>query len=389
MNRYTISGSEEFENKIDAILDVIVKRVLERIKPEYITALILGGGYGRGEGGVLKSGDIETLYNDLDLFVITPRLTRKIRSRVQETFHDLHKELSAEFGIDIDFSPPQPINVLPEAPFWMVWFDLKMGHKIIYGKENVLQYLPAWQESELPLMEALKLLLNRGVGLLLAEKEIQKPEPDSDFINRNIHKAIQAMGDAILIAEKKYSSSSIERISRLKNHKSKLSEYKPTPKSSSNWLLNEYQNSMNFKLYPEKRDLDTSIAAKWLFDVKIVFRMVYYQLWALYFEEAGCSWQGKDLSDYQKCLENCYGRSYPLHELLRNLVHNIRYDRFKMFSFDFYCRDLRYRLFNIFPYLLFGEEIKKDKLMLATGLSNLSGRDVTFERFISLWKQYN
>jgi hypothetical protein len=86
-----------------------------------------------------------------------------------------------------------------------MWFDLKCGHEVIWGNKHVLQNMPRWEASDLGVNEAVKLLLNRGMGLYFARSYIlQHAEAEnSDFINRNIHKAYQAIAEAILITEEK------------------------------------------------------------------------------------------------------------------------------------------------------------------------------------------
>ena len=80
MNKYTVYGSEELEKKIDSLMELISDRVVETVGRRDLAALVLGGGYGRGEGGVLTDDKGEMrLYNDFDFFVITGNVSSSRR----------------------------------------------------------------------------------------------------------------------------------------------------------------------------------------------------------------------------------------------------------------------------------------------------------------------
>ena len=79
------------------------------------------------------------------------------------------------------------------------------------------EYLPEFPADELPFSEACRLLLNRGMGLLLAGEKIADNSADTDFILRNINKAILGACDAFLIAEHKYQWHIEERLAEINN----------------------------------------------------------------------------------------------------------------------------------------------------------------------------
>ena len=68
---YSVYGSSDFEAMMDKLLKSVVDEFLSKTDLSKLSALVLGGGYGRGEGGVFRHDGIEELYNDLDLFVFT------------------------------------------------------------------------------------------------------------------------------------------------------------------------------------------------------------------------------------------------------------------------------------------------------------------------------
>ena len=77
--------------------------------------------------------------------------------------------------------------------------EARAGYHVIYGPEDVLDALPAYDTEHPPLEECARLFMNRGIGLLLARQKLEAGGPvegeDFEFVVRNIYKALLAMGD--------------------------------------------------------------------------------------------------------------------------------------------------------------------------------------------------
>ena len=54
--------------------------------------------------------------------------------------------------------------------------ELKRGYHLVYGEDLLNEYLPELPAEELPFSEACRLLLNRGMGLMLAGEKISTPD---------------------------------------------------------------------------------------------------------------------------------------------------------------------------------------------------------------------
>src|SRR5208283_1906889 len=67
--RFTIDGSWELEDSLEGICGRVRCEVRDQIPRRDLMAIILGGGYGRGEGGVFRSEVGEQPYNDLDFYI--------------------------------------------------------------------------------------------------------------------------------------------------------------------------------------------------------------------------------------------------------------------------------------------------------------------------------
>src|SRR5438105_13305058 len=69
LKRFTLDGSDELEALLRQLCTHISERVARLVPEGKLEALVLGGGYGRGEGGVLTTDAGERPYNDLEFYI--------------------------------------------------------------------------------------------------------------------------------------------------------------------------------------------------------------------------------------------------------------------------------------------------------------------------------
>lgn len=216
--RFTLAGIPELEAGFPAMLDGIAADVAALPVAGDIAGIILGGGYGRGEGGARRLPDGGCrLYNDLDFFVIAQAVPGVRRRQIDVELAGLGRTWSARLGIDVDFGPCRTAASLDAVRDTLMYQELKANHLVIFGDDRVLDALPAADFSRIPKSEAARLLLNRGAGLLLAEGKFGESatEETEDFISRNIWKAVLGCGDALLIAAGTYCDGVRSRAARL------------------------------------------------------------------------------------------------------------------------------------------------------------------------------
>ncbi len=170
-----------------------------------LIAVVLGGGFGRCEGCIAWVDGNETPYNDVDLFLITKSASIKNPRKLQR----LAERYEHRLGIAVDFSRPQTPAMVARWEPLLMWQELAKGHIVLYGPKDILtgNVHPSVLE-ELPLIEASRLLLNRGAGLLSAARVDRglEPAPDASFVVRNYFKCAQALADAVLIGFGMYAS---------------------------------------------------------------------------------------------------------------------------------------------------------------------------------------
>lgn len=228
-----------------------------------LAGLLLGGGYGRGEGGVVLHQGQERPYNDLDFTLVLERKA-VFDPRVLEP---LRRKYAQDLGIHVDFSRPLDRADWRGLPPWLMWKELWEGHLCLAGDcQGLARDRPAWLDQPLPAIEASKLLLNRGAGLLWAilVAEGRQPEPDLDFTRRNYQKAALALGDALLIAFGRHQTAYRGRDANLRRLAG------DEPRVAGLAVLEPYQTALAFKFRPD--DLGQAppdppacweLAAKW------------------------------------------------------------------------------------------------------------------------------
>jgi hypothetical protein len=247
--RFTVDGTPELEQFLAQTCAKIAAGVRGLIPKGKLEAILLGGGYGRGEGGVLETPTGERPYNDLEFYVCV-RGNRHINERrFGHALHVLGEILTPQAGVEVEFKIIS-VRDLERMDVSMFTYDLVMGHRWLAGGEELLTHCGHHREAEeIPLGEATRLLMNRCSGLLFARERLAKREftaADADFVRRNIAKAELALGDAVLVGLRQYHWSVRERHRRIE----RLARSEALP-----WIdavRQRHAAGLDFKLYPER-----------------------------------------------------------------------------------------------------------------------------------------
>lgn len=247
--RFTLDGDDALE----AHLAQTCRRVragVQKVVPRHVLeAVLLGGGYGRGEGGVLRSESGDQPYNDLEFYVLLRGHPVLNDWRYRAALEHLAHELTPQAGIEVEFKILS-LGRLRRDPVSMFSYDLVRGHRWVIGHESMLEgcahHLRA---ADIPLAEATRLLMNRCSGLLFARERLVRANfslDDADFIGRNLAKARLALGDALLAAMQRYHGSARERQRRL----AALGSVPDFPWIES--VRAEHKLGLDFKLHPRR-----------------------------------------------------------------------------------------------------------------------------------------
>ncbi len=206
--RYFEGNYPELEARLDGHL--------ARIRQSYAAggwrgALVLGGGYGRGEGGVMAGPHGAGFSNDLDYFLFDDAPGD---GRLVAWCRETERVESAELGIDVEIKCLRADSISDPSRS-MMFADLVAGHVVAAGDGGFLTRLRADLDfSRIEPAEATRLLWNRGSGLYFARCRMGRDD-QLGFVIRNHAKVKLALGDAWLCIHGQYSSQCRERARRL------------------------------------------------------------------------------------------------------------------------------------------------------------------------------
>ena len=200
--KYTAIHDERINDHIESDLEIIKKEILKEIKG--VECILLGGGFGRGEGSVLLYKSKIQPINDYDIYVMSKNIPNHnkinlIRSRLIS--------LIKIRQIDIDFISKKDLWLTKKS---VSDYDLKYASKLIYGNPDVLSIMPDFKPNEISLSESLK-PLNLYLISIIQSFPFEDNIENRFWGRQQISKSILGWSMAILISEGKYNPSYITR----------------------------------------------------------------------------------------------------------------------------------------------------------------------------------
>jgi hypothetical protein len=383
--RFTLDGSDALERRLEWICQDILLRVLKLIPASRLEAVLLGGGYGRGEGGVLQTQEGDRPYNDLEFYVCVNGNQFFRRRQYQTRLHHLAAELTGMIGIDVEF---QVISrqCLAQAETSMFYYDLVSGHRWLWGDETMLAACQQLRSAQaIPASEATRLLMNRCTGLLLAAEKLRQTQfdrEDADFIGRNIAKAQLALGDAVLTSFGQYDWSCLERGARL----NRLLACRKFPWGTA--VGRHHVAGVEFKLHPRRAEVRRRELASNHMEVTVLAGEVWLWLENRRLGQDFPTLEAYAWSDVNKC---------PGTPPWRNRVLNLLAFRSPLCFGRMTSRHPRERLFKALTVLLWkcgehpGEAIfnRADLRFLQNCLcTTAANRSQLIQAYLKIWKRF-
>lgn len=375
--RFTIDGSDALEMELSGLCERARAAILEIIPARKVKALLLGGGYGRGEGGVLKTPAGDKPYNDLEFYILHTGSDLFAEKLYASKIHHVAEELTALAGIEVEFKLLS-LQKLQGSPVTMFYYDLVAGHRLVHGTDTWLIGCDQHRAAHrIPLYEATRLLMNRCSGLLYSEEKLGRggfTNEDSDFVGRNLAKAKLALGDVYLAMRGQYHSSCRERHKRLRKLEEEDAQHLRT-------TVPLHAQGVDFKLHPVRTACSAAELRAELESIKTIAR----QLW-LTIESRRLSHPFPDVRAYSfHALDKC-----PETDPRRNrLINARRFGTREMLN----ARYPRERLLNTLPLLLWETSALHQPELLAFIQDQLRTPEADFTLLVrayeSLWKIYN
>jgi len=219
-DRYTLDGDDAVENRIDKDQQLIGQAVVNFFPSSIFSALVLIGGYARGEGGFCYIDGKPAPYNDYDYFIVVKNLNKAKQREWNPKLQKLAKELEQQVGIEVDFFFLSEES-LSGAEFSLMFAEMQWGNRVIAGDPDVLAVMPPMPFAKLPLAEFTRLMLNRGSLLLLNKQARLAGEPSNalqhEIFVKYLFKAILAIVDSHLAVRRIYHPSYPEKLKLLES----------------------------------------------------------------------------------------------------------------------------------------------------------------------------
>jgi hypothetical protein len=375
--RYTTDGPARAEARIERDQTLVAEAVRRAIPADQLVALVLAGGYGRGEGGYRMSGEAFLPYNDYDYFVVVDG-SRSAARRIAHELGAVAHALEERVGVEVDFALLRASR-LPRLEFTLMYAELQHGHRITCGRDDALSVMRPMPIDRIPLSEFTRLMLNRGSLLLMNQAQLSDGGPrtadELEQFSRYLDKALLACADARLAATGRYDPSYVVKRRRLESLRW----------SGSRDFLRRYDRALaartgrRWSLAPEEASsAQALVVADWLESLAELetSRLGKLPEWDRY--ASARIGKGQSAAGALGVLRNVAVtmRDFGPGEVFRNAAWALRYPR--------------ERLISVLPGLL-QPDLGIPGAAIAEALSQPPGLDraTLAERFLGYWARYN
>ena len=216
--RYTLDGDDTVEARIDRDQRVIAEAVAAAVDPRQFAALVLIGGYGRGEGGYVQADGAEPApFDDYNYVLVLRQSGRRARAALTRHLGEVAESLRNKVGVDVRIGLLRA-EQLRQAELSLMNAEMRWGHRVVAGDQDLLLAMRPMPFHRLPAGEITRLMLNRGALLLMNQQRLQPGglEPSAREVHfKQLLKAVLACGDARLAAVGRYHPSYPVKLERL------------------------------------------------------------------------------------------------------------------------------------------------------------------------------
>ena len=213
--RFTIDGSDDLERSIGELVGEVARAVESAVPSGDLEALILLGGYGRGEGGVAVVDGVEVPHNNLDFLLVAKR---RDPTALHRKLDDLLQAIALRRGVGIDLGVVRA-GTLRRARSAVMWYDMRHGHATVLGNDRFVPSLRRLTVDRIPRTDVRDLVVNRGTLLVINELILEREDLAVELrklVVKHAAKAIIGYGDAWLFFAGDYHWSYAEKRARMR-----------------------------------------------------------------------------------------------------------------------------------------------------------------------------
>lgn len=279
--RFTVKGSFVVERKITVELQRITERISDAVGKNKIRSLVLLGGYGRGEGGVMMQDGEERPHNNYDLLLVVKSKNKVgyAQAALQGAMDGILQETQA--GVDISvLSAP----ALKRMPCRLIWYDMRKGHRTLAGDARFIPSLGRFKKRNIPDWDIRNLLVNRATLLVINDLLLEAGEPTDPKIRRLIvkhaMKGIIGYGDALLFFLGAYHWSYVEKAERMATRSDIDEGFKAL-----------YAMAAAFRFQPDYEAFETKALKAWNESLKVQLEQIHLMVERFRCKRAELDWR--------------------------------------------------------------------------------------------------
>ncbi len=199
-HNYTYHATTKLEKQIAQDMQLVLKLLEQNGAMQHITAILLGGRYATGEAGFLIDAQGEEQLQEPYLFVIiVKKLAGWRRAFFNQKLLEVKHRLRRHIQVAVHFSKVLTQEELKHKPVTLQWYQLKWGHRLLWGAAQILQELPIAKHQRFPPAAALELLLEQGRRLILFKRRLLAKHSLMDIWANELQQTFLSCGASYLL----------------------------------------------------------------------------------------------------------------------------------------------------------------------------------------------
>ena len=268
MMDFPLCADPRRDQAIRPVVERAVTFLLDRVGADRIEAVILTGSLSRGEGSVVLGDDGARLLGDAEFLVVwkAPFNWPDVRRRTAELGRQATRELGCDGRVaSIEYGPSDLLYLQRNIRPCIFAYDLLHHGKVVWGRADILTEVRPFGVVEIPPEDAVELIMNRMVELLMLEETHRANDPGREARAYHVVKITLDLAGSALAFAGQYVSSYAARAGRFASLLDSIPDLRAAL-PNSNGLLEDLDWATRCKLAPTedllfRRDLQGLVAA--------------------------------------------------------------------------------------------------------------------------------